>query len=216
MPRVTVYTPEDLWADAKKEAPDLSPSQLFQSALRDLVEAHRARPEYAQLSDDLAAARDETRSVVREQATEAYRVGYRLGLALAEELHWEAFSIFAEGGWNFDEWKKDVEDVDHLFHDPEWDKVTDLELALDELVAGRDLPQAALPPVGYIKDGLEDAARDVWEGLRAPRSARRSVDAEHPRGSRDHPADDLDNDLPESPSPVTPDEPRATNDAAGN
>ena len=190
MPRMTVYAPESLWAEAKTEAPELSPSQLVQSALRGVVQSHRPRPDYADLSDDLAAERDRVRADVRAQATAAYQAGYRLGLALADELHWVALAAFANCYWKFGPWSDDVKELDVLFADPEWNEEVDLDAALDQLVSELHLPTATVPPDGYVKEGLEDAVRDVWEGLGAPRAARdatagEAAEADQPEGGAD-------------------------------
>jgi hypothetical protein len=176
MPRMTVYVPDTLWADVKAIKPDLSPSQSFQDALREVVRRERARPEHAKLTPALVAVRDEARRQVLEQATVAYQHGYELGLALAPDMHWEAFAALDDARWDWDQWSATLssDEVDFRLWRAEEDDPGDnfgfesLSDVMSELREKLRLPESVERPSGPVKDGLIDAIRDVWEQSPAP------------------------------------------------
>src|SRR5436309_2162545 len=130
MAKLSVYVPDDLLAEAKR-GDDLNVSQVLQTALRERIE----RPDrpYARLSPELESRQRLVQEAVVSRIASAYQAGYRVGLALALDLPWEAFEDLARVGWKLQPWWEDFNDREYL-----WARADDEDRAEGTIYLDRD------------------------------------------------------------------------------
>jgi len=186
MAKFSVYVPDDLLEEARRADPSLKPSAVLQDALRSHLTDRQSRP-YVQLTDELEQERAEAQRLVLGRVSEAYRVGYEVGLDFSRYLPWEAFENFGRLGWDLHAFRQsfDDEEYPHL-------QATEAEAAAGNVVldwkgtlensrmqVGFFLVDDDEVPVGIVGEGFVDAIRDVWLGARElGRSAKESRTAD--------------------------------------
>jgi hypothetical protein len=172
MPKLSVYVPDDLWAEARGIDAEITPSALLQELLRARIHEHKSRP-YRRLTSELETELAKARAVVVDRVAEAYQAGYAVGLAFAPNLPWTAFERLVESGWDVKSWRETFENEEYewMLATPEdrnegvvvVDWRSALAAAVDESVGYLPLDQDGVP-VGVGAEGFTDALRDLWTG----------------------------------------------------
>jgi hypothetical protein len=186
--KASIYIPDDLWQKAQA-IEGFKLSAFVQEAMRERFD--RQRP-YRQLDEDLVAWKEEAAETLVKEMTRAYRWGYKLGLAIAPQLPWEAFVDLEGNRWNVAAWRSDFdESMYRIVDEDSWDVEDEDEepggeryLDFDQLIElGRDelrnevfeFPGNAFDdsnvPSGIIGEGFVDALRAVWTESPSPGSA---------------------------------------------
>ena len=167
--KMSVYVPDELWEEVQAQDKDLRISQFLQQTLRDRYGARSKRP-YATLGEFESRNADVARKAILKQLTEAYRVGYQLGIDFATELPWQAFRDFFDLDWDAAAWRKDFDEREYELTQQEnadgTPFVADWDISMDFLFMDHEsVPVSADGvPKGIWGEGFVDAIRDVWEG----------------------------------------------------
>ena len=152
MAKLSVSVPDELWSAVRARRPDLNPSQLVQTALRERLDQTTNRPRFAtkrpEVGDDLW---DRAVSRLGNEARELYVDGFQAGLKLGETLPWRALDRLSDAGWQVGEWVQQLGEYD----ESTWDTVL-------PKVAG---DRGEFWPEPTFRLGLIDALKSLWEAV---------------------------------------------------
>lgn len=176
--KAAVYVSNGLWDKAQAKAQAEEPtagnnkSKVVQMALEHFVaDAGEERPAFARerpawSADEIARVRKR----LLRQARQQYEAGYRVGVALVEQLSWDSLSWLAGLGWDFDEWSRTIRNfnwVEEQYEDNASGR-TFRGWVLTDRGRGLLLPSRIHPAMSQssvYQQGLVEAVRDVWESI---------------------------------------------------
>lgn len=177
--------PDDLWDEARERFPGFeSPSALVQEALRTAIADSRSRPAYAQPATDTAtaAAIEEVRKRLSDDARDNYQTGYRQGVEFASRLSWEQLSWLESLAFDLRRAAEDLREGGSYWDSeltPKFLGLREAGLAIGIDVLARYLGKYAdddpasdastWAPDDVVIEGMEQALQDMWVAVRETR-----------------------------------------------
>lgn len=155
MPKVSVYLPDELYERAR--ASDANVSQLIQTALRQHLGQQTLRPAFASDTPaDMGDAEEQLAQRLASEARQIYERGYRCGLEVAKQLHWDDIDLLAEAGWKVSKWFATL----RFKHDGTYEQ--SLAPVFDPEITGE-------PTLPTYDLGFVDALKGLWNSVREHR-----------------------------------------------
>jgi hypothetical protein len=167
--KLSVSVPDELWERAQRALGEEGPSQIVQEALRRLTGPDAAASSFSDLFEDSVSDSGQSRierirDRMLQQAQETWQRGYDDGLALAEQVSWDALESFGDRA-NFDvaRWLWNI-------NAPQ----TEAQAIFDTLAAFHADGSLLVDPDGDpvlrrlqrpYREGFEKALSDVWRAV---------------------------------------------------
>jgi hypothetical protein len=118
MPKMSVYVPDDLYAEAQAQLKVGNWSELFQKALKDQLQPSGERREIQRDLDEVIDV-EALRSRMRSERLDIYRRGYAVGLKRGAEMDYPTLLYCKRMDWQRDKLRDVIGDLDdsHVLDD---------------------------------------------------------------------------------------------------